>query len=373
MINDSLLSVTGGDLISYLNGTEGTATSVNQAWMDYLTREGYTTGTLNDRLYNKLRDDGFTGTLADMLTGFWSTPPVNYVARLDGATQYWQLSEPIQLVGNYKVDIEMSADAGNQLSMKVTDGQGLVESKRVDTNLVNYFFDPRDYMHIEVNGVETREAPSNGESFMLSLIRSEQEANRADKEVYILGARFTQSNHLKGYIKSIKVYDANDALTHEIPLTNKDQGAFQVATTTPLGENLYTQEVIESPLFAMDQWSYLGDGRWQLIGDGSANTVQFLSGFDQPESGYIQFEIESITGSTITCTQNASAGSVFSTAGVKTFYYNSKSEIQSIQFKRSTGAVQAVIKNIKHFNADGVLIATMPNYTEAVWKKESEL
>ena len=43
------------------------------------------------------------------------------------------------------------------------------------------------------------------------------------------------------------------------------------------------------------------------------------------------------------------------------------SDIAEIQFKRGSGAVQAVIKNIKHYDADGVLVASMVGYDDSVW------
>lgn len=82
-INDCRNTRTEGNAISFLNGAEGSATSMNAAWDRFLQEEGVTEGSLNDRQVSYLRGAGYTGTLSDMLAAWWCDegedvlPPVN--------------------------------------------------------------------------------------------------------------------------------------------------------------------------------------------------------------------------------------------------------------------------------------------------------
>lgn len=82
-INDCRNTRTAGNALSFLNGAEGTAASMNAAWEWYLQEAGVTEGSLNDRQVSYLRGLGYTGTLSDMLAAWWCDegedvlPPVN--------------------------------------------------------------------------------------------------------------------------------------------------------------------------------------------------------------------------------------------------------------------------------------------------------
>lgn len=256
MINDNLLSVTGGDLITYLNGSEGTATSINQAWMDYLTREGYTTGTLNDRLFNKLRDDGFTGTLADMLTGFWSTPQVNYVARLDGATQYWQLSEAIALDGgDFKICVSAELKpsiieiiAGNSSN---TSGSIFFDGSKL------FIRDTESVVISTEQDVPIKQGVSKicvlrvGGVFSVTVDETEYTMSRSGVVsgglmIDRLGRYSTNSFIYSGILLDLEI-EIDGVITNSIPLTNKAQGATQLATVGNVNATMlnYTEAVWE--------------------------------------------------------------------------------------------------------------------------------
>ncbi len=127
--------------------------------------------------------------------------------------------------------------------------------------------------------------------------------------------------------------------------------SIQLPTPTGLGAELITQSVLENPATKGTQWTYLGGGRWQYIGDGSLNDLIFISFASQPAAGFLEFEIESISG-TLTCAQGgASVPSQFNTVGVKRYYYTTKDNganvnANCVSFKRASGVVSCIIKNI---------------------------
>ncbi len=125
----------------------------------------------------------------------------------------------------------------------------------------------------------------------------------------------------------------------------------QLPTPTGLGTELITQSVLENPASKGSQWTYLGGGRWQYIGDGSLNDLIFISFASQPAAGFLEFEIESISG-LLTCAQGgASVPSQFNTVGVKRYYYTTKDNganvnANCVSFKRASGVASCIIKNI---------------------------
>lgn len=164
----------------------------------------------------------------------------------------------------------------------------------------------------------------------------------------IIGARFNSSTgayieHFIGPQKDIKI---NGTVW---PIAERNQ-SIQMPNPTSLGAELITLPVLESPAIKGSQWTYLGNGRWQYIGDGSLNEVIFIAAGVQPASGYLEFEIESISG-VITCSQNALSRSKFSDIGVKRYFFTDKNENgsngASVSFKRADNTVAScVIKNI---------------------------
>ena len=333
----------------------------NELLADIITAAGGTATDTSNR--NQLLMDWFSAAKGG-----------EFVASLNGSDQYWQLNEDIVIAEGADFHINFNSKfnhSDNQIFLgksSSTNGTILISGNYLRARADNG--DLQDYL---IGG----QSPYN-----IDVIRSS-----GDIHVYIDGAKLPEVGvgitgsftfnrigryatdhafYLDGYLSKLKISIDGQLINH-IRLTNKNQGAYQVAATTPLGDNLYTPSDIENPDAIGAQWSYLGDGRWYLDGDGDPSALIILPALEQPTSGYVQFEIESISGGTLTCARTFNAQSVFDSAGVKTFYYSNLSDIAEIQFKRGSGAVQAVIKNIKHYDADGVLVASMVGYDDSVW------
>ncbi len=151
------------------------------------------------------------------------------------------------------------------------------------------------------------------------------------------------SSFSKGIQRDIKI---NGVLWQ---MVDRNQ-AIQLPTPTGLGAELITPTVLANPISKGTQWTYLDDGRWQYVGDGTLNQLQFLLTADQPAAGFLEFDIESIVG-VMTCSIGSVAGSSFSAAGRFRYFYTNKdlpsANASAVQFKRAgTSVASCIIKNI---------------------------
>lgn len=134
------------------------------------------------------------------------------------------------------------------------------------------------------------------------------------------------------------------------PLNEANQ-TIQLPWPRRLGAELITRSVLENPNVQGSQWTYLGGGRWQLVGNGDLNDLRFFTNPQHPTAGLLEFEIESISGE-IRCTSGSIARAVFNTIGVKRYFYTSIDEggagNAAVVFRRNVTGVPAscVIKNI---------------------------
>lgn len=155
------------------------------------------------------------------------------------------------------------------------------------------------------------------------------------------------------------------------PMRDYNQ-AIQLPLPTGLGDELITQSVLENPQIVGNQWSYLGSGRWQYIGDGSPNVLAFIGAGSQPSAGYVTFEVESITGGVMRCslsgTVNSASDPLFSTVGVKRYFFTARDVTNAFQFARNTStAISCVIKNISFKPLGTCNPMTISNATSANW------
>lgn len=130
------------------------------------------------------------------------------------------------------------------------------------------------------------------------------------------------------------------------PMADRNQ-SIQLPEPSGLGAELITQSVLENPATKGTQWTYLGDGRWQYVGDGSLNVLEPIALGSQPASGFLQFEVESITGTMVSSAGSVGASS-FNSAGVFRYFYTVDNANNKMQFKRSApGTISScIIKNI---------------------------
>jgi len=169
--------------------------------------------------------DDRNALLSDWLAAVES--PQIEVARLDGATQYWQLSEEISVPSGGSIELDLMYDSANQSEIEYV----LTSELNSDTSL---FFTSKEALRagssgyisdVLVDGVSAVTLPYDDTFHTIKCIISGDLAS-----VGILGARFNYTRNSSGVIKSFRVRDDSGLVINEIPLTNKAQGATQLAT-----------------------------------------------------------------------------------------------------------------------------------------------
>lgn len=150
---------------------------------------------------------------------------IEYVAQTDGATQYWQLSEPIPLEVGDRVEFYFISSGGNLSSfvMDSTDRSAFIfnNSGMIQRSSPLGFLD--------INGVRVQNQvtpfPNIG---VTNYATVDMDVSPATLEFF--GCEYRQDRgYFYGFIYNIKVI-RNGVVIHEIPLTNKAQGATQLAT-----------------------------------------------------------------------------------------------------------------------------------------------
>lgn len=166
---------------------------------------------------------------------------VNYAAQLDGATQYWQLSGEIPLPVGYSYEMDVLYEASN------LSGNDYLATGEGDTNSPLFFVN-REFVDVggagrlstpSVDGGDNK-LPYDGGFHTISVTSLNNSAS-----VGILGARFNYARNSSGIISMFRVRNSSGVVVNEIPLTNKVQGATQIATVGNVNATMinYTESV----------------------------------------------------------------------------------------------------------------------------------
>lgn len=186
-------------------------------------------------------------------------PVVNYVARLDGVSQYWQLSEAIIIPQGaaYKIyiDTDLSASNGDVVQTYMGSGDPNTDfwwyrnGTDVKSCIVRFFNSEFvSFVFSEaISGVVSVESDGSN----LTIESNGQRVSRPSSmmldgfSISLIGYRGYYA-YAKGVMKDFKV-EINGVLTHSIPLTNREQGATQLATVGNVNATMpnYTPDVWE--------------------------------------------------------------------------------------------------------------------------------
>ncbi|PWS55998.1 hypothetical protein [Pseudoalteromonas sp. meg-B1] len=169
-----------------------------------------------------------------------------WVAQLDGAMQYWQLTEEIPVPDGGSIELDLMYDSENQSAIEYV----LTSENSSDTAL---FFASREFIQtgssgyisdVLVDGVSASVLPYDNAFHTIKCI-----ASGGLTKVGILAARFNYTRTSSGTIKMFRVRDSNGVVVNEIPLTNKAQGATQLATVGNINAFMpnYTEAVWRKP------------------------------------------------------------------------------------------------------------------------------
>lgn len=169
---------------------------------------------------------------------------IEYVAQLDGATQYWLLESPIEIIIGDEILHEFRKnDTSNNTRQSLT---GLTDNFTALVLLNN------DGTYLPSRGdffVDNQPVGSVDSYPTDTLFHETRLVSNVGFLLETLGANWTTRNegvtrHFDGVISSFKV-KRNGVVIHEIPLKNKAQGATQLATVGSVNAFMpnYTESV----------------------------------------------------------------------------------------------------------------------------------
>jgi hypothetical protein len=204
----------------------------NDLLADIVTASG---GTITDRNNRNL-------LLKDWLEAV-QAPAVNYVARLNGADQYWQLSGGgVSIPAGGRMEFKFIAPVGGYDSGDTFFDN--IDRRRI--RILNGSYDLSGGFSAFVDGVQIStglEAPMDGLNHLVSVVANGVIVIEA------FGARYPglEGTMINAPLFDLTVYDASDNITHQIPLTNKAQGATQLATVGNVNATMvgYSEDVWE--------------------------------------------------------------------------------------------------------------------------------
>jgi len=150
-------------------------------------------------------------------------PVKSYAYRLDGVDQYFQLSEPINLLVNDEITFQTARDAGPAATKQwFASGTGL----RINVQANNKIEEVGGDLYLDGVLVQNyiTEFPVDGLEHNIKY-----DITSTDVSLVNLGASITGFELLSGYVRKL-VVKRNGTVINEIPLTNKAQGATQLPT-----------------------------------------------------------------------------------------------------------------------------------------------
>lgn len=171
-----------------------------------------------------------------------AVPAIEWVAQLDGVMQFWQLTAPIQVPNNGSVELDLLYDPSTSI-----DNDYIICSPSSTTT--SSFFIGRETVGVGSSGVvssfsidteQTTNFPYDNKFHTIKY-----QFNNPNGVIRFIGSRFTQTQISRGIFKNFRVRDSGGNIVNQIPLTNKAQGATQLATVGNVNATMinYTEAV----------------------------------------------------------------------------------------------------------------------------------
>lgn len=149
-----------------------------------------------------------------------------WVALSDGATQYWTLTDPIQVPVGGNIQFNLYRPIGSTgINEYVISGESDTNTACYYSGETSLFLGSSGYLvNLMVDGVDNNLLPADGQLHSLSV-----ESVNQSTQLKNLGCRFSFERLLFGAFTDLIVKDAQGVVINHIPLTNKAQGATQLA------------------------------------------------------------------------------------------------------------------------------------------------
>lgn len=156
-------------------------------------------------------------------------PVIKNVARTDGVSQGWSLSEPISITTNHLVRIKTYMVEDNGKTRRLFGGDG-------GENSLGYILHPNSQIYVKINNQNRGETSLDGEAFEQAPFFDVNVASHSIEmfvilncEIDAIGFNEIGGDYMPGALYEFEV-ELDGVVTHAIPLTNKEQGATQLAT-----------------------------------------------------------------------------------------------------------------------------------------------
>lgn len=160
------------------------------------------------------------------------------------------------------------------------------------------------------------------------------------------------------------------------PIADRNQ-TIQLPSPSGLGPELITEANHLAPAVKDSQWTYLGSGRWEYVGDGTQNSLRLVTQAEHPTAGFAEFEVESYSGAgTMRCSSGFNpanhSGNLFKGVGKYRCFYTSFADAGvMLEFgRRGNGElVSCVIKNISFKPLGTCNPLTLVNTASTGWQE----
>lgn len=178
-----------------------------------------------------------------------SEPVVNYVARLDGVSQYWQFTGNIAIPINGSIEIDLLYDPNTSI-----DNDYILCSD--SSTSTSSFFLSRETIGVGGSGIISSYTidgqVSNSFPYDNKFHTIKYEFDNNSGSIRFLGTRFNIQQLSSGIFKNFRVKDSLGDVVNEVPLTNKEQGATQLATVGSINAFMpnYSSDVWEVDNYA---------------------------------------------------------------------------------------------------------------------------
>jgi hypothetical protein len=168
-----------------------------------------------------------------------------WVAQSDGATQYWQLSEPIPLLSGYKVRYKINVAGGNSNVAYIHGNSKQSGSLYVYLSPISGQLSFLGSINEKLDGVPF----VNNSEVQLGVEYEVEFEVSSNKDIATLFRFQDVEKYTAGYIYDLEVLNELGVVVNKIPLTNKAQGATQLATVGSINATMIN--------YTGDEWEQL--------------------------------------------------------------------------------------------------------------------
>lgn len=123
------------------------------------------------------------------------------------------------LSGDFNIKFSLKIDSSSTSDLKLLDSNNSTDRLDVNYSSIGQSINLRGYFTVYVDGVQTNSLPKDDEFHAVELVRDSSNTDQSTRQVGKIGARYTNSFHLKGSMKDIAIY-SDDELVLSMPIND---------------------------------------------------------------------------------------------------------------------------------------------------------